>query len=481
MNSNTFGLDLDKKLSKKTTPFWFERRHRNMFSLHSLKDFWGPTSSLIAYQMSIGLPFVICGIMIGILGDSFSLGVFGLACTFVNMFFNSILNGITENLGVHCSQLFGSKDYNSMGSYFWKGFVSVMVLIVLFVVASFYSYEILTAIDVQDNVSYATMAMLKASIPYLIIQAINNLFVSYIASQSITKPLIYINSVSIFIVFIFAKYFIIDLNYKEIGFAYTKLIQEGANLICYLFVLLMMTDKKALFLPSFSLIFTDYWNYLKRLFMTVLSFYGEFIGFEINTYFAALLHDISELALWCTLVNFTGIVFFISIGFSNAFRTFLGAYIGEKKFIKARTLSQQYLVYLGIFSFALIIPLLIFKYEIGFVYTGDELLSYRMADILVIYCINVFPTLAFYSVASIYRLLGYDNLLFNLATIVYPIMVVSSSFVLCFPFHMKVYGINLGFALSKVAVIWYMIYKLYNGLEWQPKNDENPFVEKLVE
>jgi Na+-driven multidrug efflux pump len=479
MKQKAFEHEQGHKPSPKTQ-YWLEKRHRDIFSWENLKSFWAPTSSLIAYQLSIGLPFVISGIMIGILGDSFSLGVFGLACTFVNMFFNSILNGITENLGVHCSQLFGSRDYYSMGSYFWKGFVSVIALIVIFTVASFYSYEILTAIDVQDNISFATTAMLKASIPYLIIQALNNLLVSYIASQSITQPLIYINSVSIVIVFVFAKYFIIDLKYKEIGFAYTKIIQEGVNFLCYIWVLVRMTDKEALVAPSIKLICTDYWNYITRLFITVLSFYGEFIGFEINTYFSALLHDISELALWCTLVNFSGIVFFISVGFSNAFRSFLGAVMGERKYMKARTLSQHYLVYLGFFSFVMIILLLVFKYEIGYVYTGDDLLSYRMADILVVYCINVFPTLAFYSVASIYRLLGYDNLLFNLATIVYPVMVVSSSFVFCFPLGLKVWGINLGFALSKVAIIIYMIYKLYNGLEWVPK-EETDLREKLVE
>jgi len=471
MKQKAFEHAHEVKLLPKST-YWLEKRHRDIFSWENLKSFWGPTSSLIAYQLSIGLPFVISGIMIGILGDSFSLGVFGLACTFVNMFFNSILNGITENLGVHCSQLFGSKDYYSMGSYFWKAFISVVGLIAIFTVASFYSYEILTAIDVQDNVSYATTAMLKASIPYLTIQAFNNLLVSYIASQSITQPLIYINSVSIFIVLVFAKYFIIDLNYKEIGFAYTKMIQEGFNFICYIWVLIKMADKEVLVSRSIKLICNGYWSYFKQLSITVLSFYGEFIGFEINTYFSALLHDISELALWCTLVNFSGIIFFISVGFSNAFRTFLGAAIGKKKYMKARTLSQHYLVYLGFFSFLMVILLLVFKYEIGYVYTGDDLLSYRMADILVIYCINVFPTIAFYSVASIYRLLGYDNLLFNLATIVYPAMVVSSSFLFCFPFGLKVWGINLGFALSKVVIIAYMIYKLYYSLEWVPKEGD---------
>jgi Na+-driven multidrug efflux pump len=458
---------MEEQPSKSRLASWIEDRHQDIFSFRNLWAFWGPTLSLIAYQLAIGLPFVICGVMIGILGDSFSLGVFGLASTFINMLFNSILNGLTENLGVHCSQLYSAKKYEKMGSYFWKGLVSVVGLTAGFVVSTFYSYEMLTAIDVQDNVAYATSILLKVSIPYLFLQAINNLLVCYLASQSLTDSLIYINTVSIVVVFFSAKLFILDWKMKEIGFAYTKLIQELVNLACYAFVLIKMADRNTLIRPSVSLITKGFLTYIKGLFMTVLSFYGEFIGFEVNTYFAALLHDISELALWCTLVNFSGIIFFISVGFSNAFRTFLGSMIGQRKFLKARTLSQHYLVYLGLFSMLATVLLLVFKNQIGYIYTGDVLLARRMADILVVYCINVFPTLAFYSIASIYRLLKQDNFLFQMATIVYPIMVISSSFVFCFPLHLKVYGINLGFSLSKLAITMYMIYYLYRKIDWK--------------
>lgn len=467
MKSEIWLLEMDEKPPKSRMASWIEERHQDIFSARNLWEFWGPTLSLIAYQLAIGLPFVICGVMIGILGDSFSLGVFGLGNTYINMIFNSILNGLTENLGVHCSQLYAAKKYEKMGSYFWKGLASIFCLTAAFMISTFYSYDILTAIDVQDNVAYATSLLLQASIPYLFLQAINSLLVSYLASQSLTDSLVYINTLSIAVVFISAKLFILDWNMKEIGFAYTKLIQEAVNFCCYAYLLIKKADRNTLVKPGFALVVNGSWNYIKGLSITVLSFYGEFIGFEVNTYFAALLHDISELALWCTLINFSGIVFFISVGFSNAFRTFIGSMIGERKFTKARILSQHYLVYLGLFSMLAIVLLLVFRYQIGYLYTGDLMLSRRMADILVVYTLNVFPTLAFYSIASIYRLLGHDAFLFQMATIVYPIMVVISSYVFCFPMHLKVYGINLGFSLSKMVIVLYMIYRLYKKVDWK--------------
>ncbi len=450
---------------------WLEERHQAIFSIRNLKAFWGPTLSLIAYQLSIGLPFIICCVMIGSLGDSFSLGVFALSNTFVNMFFGSILNGITENVGVYCSQLYATNQFSQMGSYFWKGMVSIAVLTVVFILLTSYSHSLLTLINVQENVAYSASVMLAASIPYLFLQGLNNLLVSYIASQSLTQPLIYINSLSIAVVLVCSKVFILDWKMKEIGFAYTKLVQESVNTVCYIYVLLQMGDRNTLVHPQIFILLRGFRSYLEKLSITVLSFYGEFIGFEINTYFAALLHDISELALWCTLISFSGIIFFISVGFSNAFRTFLGNLIGQGEYKKARTLSQHYIVYLGMFSVVLTVLLLVFRYQISYIYTGDHLLANRMADILVIYCFNVFPTLVFYSLGSIYRLLGQDQFLFKMTTVVYPVMVVSSSFLFCFPMHLKVYGINLGFSLSKMAITSYMIYQLYWKIEWKPSDD----------
>ena len=360
-----------------------------------------------------------------------------------------------------------------MGSYFWKGMASVVVLTGLLVTLTAYSHSLLTSIGIQEHVAYSTSLMLSASIPYLFLQGLNNLLVSYIASQSLTQPLIYINSLSIGVVLICSKIFILDWKMKEIGFAYTKLVQEVANSACYFYVLFQMGDRNTLVQPNIFILLKGYWRYMKKLWITVLSFYGEFIGFEINTYFAALLHDISELALWCTLISFSGIIFFISVGFSNAFRTFLGNKIGQGEYKKARTLSQHYILYLGVFSMALTVLLLVFKYQIGLLYTGDVLLAYRMADILVVYCINVFPTLVFYPLASIYRLLGQDQFLFKMTTIVYPIAVVTSSFIFCFPLNLKVYGINLGFSLSKMAITAYMIYNLYWKIDWAPTRHED--------
>ena len=445
---------------------WFEKRHQDIFSFEKLAAFWAPTLSLVAYQLSIGLPFVICGVMIGLLGDSFSLAVFGLACTYLNILLYSILNGITENLGVNCSTLFGRGDYAKMNAFFWKSLLSVFFLFLLFVLSTYYAYEMLAAIDVLPDVAYSTGILLRASIPYIFFQALNNTLVSYLASQQITQHLAYVNGLSIVVVFFAARYFIFEMNYKEIGFAYTKLIQEFLNTICYIYLLVKFGKRESLAVPTVATICTGYLSYLRNLGITVLSFYGEFIGFEANTYFAALLHDISELALWSTLVNFSGIIFFISLGFSNSFRTFLGETIGKRQYMRARTDSQHYLIYLGLFSMATILLLAAFKYEVGYMYTGDEALSVRMADILVVYTINVFPTLAFYSVCSIYRLLDYEGYLFRLTTVIYPAMVVVSSYFFCFPLGLKVYGINWGFSLSKAVIIVYMIWKLYTDIDW---------------
>ena len=54
--------------------------------------------------------------------------------------------------------------------------------------------------------------------------------------------------------------------------------------------------------------------YLWKSLISIFSFYGEFIAFEINTYFAAIIHDVDELDIWVTTVNFSLFFYVSSIG-----------------------------------------------------------------------------------------------------------------------------------------------------------------------
>ncbi len=175
------------------------------------KNFLSTSSNLIGVQLSICLPFIICTIYIGKLADPIALGAFGLTATCINMFFNSLILGIQENLGSKCSKFFtGQKKYKSINRLFWKSIFCALMLVLFFLVFSYFSYEILIAIDIQEVVAGPTAQLLMFSVPYIFVQAINQILQNLVSSQHLSDRLIYMNVISIALVFYLAKKFILD-------------------------------------------------------------------------------------------------------------------------------------------------------------------------------------------------------------------------------------------------------------------------------
>ena len=133
-----------------------------------------------------------------------------------------------------------------------------------------------------------------------------------------------INFTSIIMVIIFGRILMLDFNFREIGYAYTKLMQEGINFLLFIIILKKKVHKKSILMPSLSSLFKGLFTYLYNSFSSILSFYGEFIAFECNTYYAALLFNIHLFDSWVALVNYSAVFYFTSIGISFAVRNIIG-------------------------------------------------------------------------------------------------------------------------------------------------------------
>ena len=62
----------------------------------------------------ICLPFAICTIFIGYLGDKMALSSYGICVTLINVSFNGFFFGFQEVLGSYSARGFGSKDFKMM-------------------------------------------------------------------------------------------------------------------------------------------------------------------------------------------------------------------------------------------------------------------------------------------------------------------------------------------------------------------------------
>lgn len=67
------------------------------------------------------------------------MGAYGLALTFINVTFLSIILGMVENMGVHNSKYFGAKQYDKMINYFGKTFLIAFTWFLVFIIFAFHS------------------------------------------------------------------------------------------------------------------------------------------------------------------------------------------------------------------------------------------------------------------------------------------------------------------------------------------------------
>lgn len=424
-------------------------------------------AALVGYQLTICLPSAICSIFIGRLGDEISLGAFGIAATIINISFSGIVMGVQEALGVVTAKLYGSGKTNEMSGYFYKSIMISLVISVLFHILSHYSYGLLLAIGIEDDVAYPSYQLLKKCAYYLYFQGINGVINNFLSAQQITKPLYILNVASIFSIYIFANLFIERLGFREIGFAYTKLCQEILNFLFYVIVLLNNVDRKIFKPISKFELFDKIGYFLKFNFFTSLSFYGEFLSFEINTYYAALLHDPIALATWVTFINYTSLYYFASIGFANAVRNFIGRKVGEYNIDQAKADSKLYFTFIGAISVVFMVLQVIFRDVVARIYTTNSTIIIHLKSNLVLYVLNIYPTFTLLAFNTIYRILGQDKLQLRMNVIVFPSLILVISYLLCFAFGFKVEGLNLSFSLCKAFVISVMAYWLYNTIEWR--------------
>lgn len=331
-------------------------------------------------------------------------------------------------------------------------------LLVFWTFISFYTLPILKFLTIDEEIAIRTDAMMRITVYFIPLQAINQILQTFVSSQEVTLPFNISNIISIFISIYFGRKFIIDDNYREIGFCYTRIVQELFNVIFSSCVFFFYVKKDTLLPPSWKLICTNFYSDFKYTVKTAFGFYGECLSFEVNTYFAAMMHNITELAAYVAIINCVVYVFFISIGLANTIRVVIGKTLGEKNINKARKDSIIYVLSILLLSVIFVVLVMIFRWEIALIYTGHNDATPIVAMGLLIYCTNVFPTFILYSLSTVMRYLDKNTLAVFSTTIIMPILVILISGFLCFNMKMGALGLIWGFFLSKsVAVIIYFV------------------------
>ena len=438
-----------------------------IFSLKKLKNFLSMSISLIGIQWTVCLPYIICTLYMGQIQDPLPLAIFGLSCTFINVTFTSLILGIQETMGIRNTRYYSEKNYRAMSITFYRSIIIAIFLVFIFVFLAFNSFKILSFLSIQKELAFRSSELLVKCIPYIFLQALNQIIENFISSQNISKPLMIINFVSILNVLIFGQIFFIYFDCRESSFAYTKIMHEAINLVIFIILLAKVVNKETLITPRFSEIFHGFGTYLKKSFVSILSYYGEFLNFECNTYFAALLHNVDELDIWIIITNYSVIYYFTSIGLGFSIRNLVGFKIGEKKVTEGKKDAKIYYFYVLCVSIVIIFLQNVYKTNIANIYTKNVNLLPNVEKNIFIYGFVIFPNFVIQSLGSLLRLNHLDKFQFVFNVIFYPLSGAIFSYFFCFTMGMKTRGLTLGFTLCKTLVVIIFAMKLFYYLDWE--------------
>ena len=340
------------------------------------------------------------------------------------------------------------------------------ILILFWFFVTFFSYDILVFVKIDQRIAERTAKMMIITNFSLPLQVANQILQTYLSSQQVTTPFFFSNIISFFITLYFGKKFIITDNYREIGFCYTRIVQELFNIIFTIVVMVIFADRESLIWPNKKLAFKNFSKHFFLCLKTSFVFYGESLAFELNTYFAARLGSISDLAVYIAINNSMMFIFYISIGFSNTFRANLGNALGAGSIQKARSNSFIYTIYVLLFSFILIFFINKYRENIAFFYSGNiETLPTVVRGVEAYYW-NVFPTFILYSQNSVMRFLDKNDMAVSLNCIIMPILVVIFSGFLAFKTELRPVGLIYGFGISKIVILVFLFYIIYT-VDWE--------------
>ena len=341
-------------------------------------------------------------------------------------------------------------------------------LVIFWFLISLYAQDILTFLKIDPLLVTRTVKMVQLSNYFLPLQAFNQLLQTYISSQKITAPFTLSNLISILIsIYLGLKYIIFE-DYREIGFCYTRIAQEIFSLLYSLCILFIYSDPRALIGPSVALILKDFRNYMVYSVKTAFTFYGDCFSFELNTYLAASLGVINELAAYIAIINAVVYVFFISVGFANTFRIAIGNTLGKGDIYQARINSIIYTIYVFIVAIICIIPVEMYINQIAIIYSGKNEITSMVKNGIRAYYWNVFPTFILYAQGSIMRFLDFNEWAVRITVLVMPMMVLLISGLLTFYWQMGAVGLIFGFFGSKLVAVMVFFGVIYS-VDWEDR------------
>lgn len=430
-------------------------------------EFVKTAAPLVGSQIAMVLPVVACFVLIGSIGDTVAVTVYGLSYSIYNMFCLCFIIAILEVAGANCAKEYGAGNFRGMASFFYKTLLLIVIVVLGYYFFIQFTFQILVFLNIEEDLALRTAALTQMSWLFNAILSFNMLLQTYLMSQDVLSELTYLNVGSIALVVLLGKFLIIDCGLGLAGMVYTKLVQESLTFVYLCWVMLAKANKETLILPSADLIMDNMQHFVRKNIFSLLGVYGEYLAFEINTFFAAQLRNVNDIACWYTFDNYFMMVYFCSLGISNTFRTKIGQAVGEGRIQYARRKSMAFYLYTFLLSNVVLVVSWVYAEPIARVFLNNPEVTPKIAVCIKIMSFYLFAMLVLYSFFAMFRILNMDRYFFQMSAIVFPLLGGVLVWVLAFGFGMGLNGIVIGQGLGFDIVTLLFFIKVYYQTDWE--------------
>lgn len=435
-------------------------------SLRSLRRFAVTFTPMLLLEISSVTPWTACSMMIGYIGDSKGVASYGLYNFFVNIVIAPFMSSILEVGGTFYAKKFGEKDWRGLIAYFWKTCLLTVPFLAAFSVVAYNSSSILTGIGVDKEVADRTARLIYWSIITFPFSYLTSIIQAYMLSQNIQNEFNVQSALSVPLLILAAKIFILDLEMNEFGTVPTCIVQDCFAACFTLVIAFRSMDRRAIGMSSWKEITTDFWFFSTKSMISSIGIFVDFLTYEFNTFMVTQLHNVDQLAVYVAWTSFYLVPYHIICAVSVAIRTNSGQMLGSGNHRGAKREAIAYFMYTAVVICSIAVGFAVYAPTIAKLFLDSPELVPDVTKTIYVTALLLFFSTGLYPTIAVLRLLNLDFYFMKMTVIVYFVLNGALSGVLCFWFDMGAVGVVIGHEVSATIMILVFFHKIFVEFDW---------------
>lgn len=389
--------------------------------------------------------------------DNLVMAALGFGLTYQTFCF-SFLYGFSEAFGVYASRYFGAKNYGAFTTLIFQTVAIIGVFMIVSLSLMIFSPEIMEWLQIDKELRMPVTYFLYKNIVERIFDTYNTFGRNILVSQGIVKAFLYINIICLSLFFVIAYICFTWLDMTLEGYIIARYAKTFSETILLIYFIKTSSNKNIFVLPSFHSFFGNLKKITIFYVYAAFGLYGEYLAIEASSNFAAAGGTLSEAGAWMSFINVLYYFNFLGVGMGSTLRTHLNMQKGKHNIDKMFWIAKLYYKYAYLSGIILAVILFTFARTVAYQFTLDSETLDNLTFLLRFYSCFLFIDFNLGFSGVFLRTLDRAKAQFFCTAIYFPIVMITSSSISTYKFHLGNTGIISCYATAVLSTYVLIIY-----------------------